>query len=616
LLAHYSAACGVNLIALLPLVYNFVYYVLCTFLLWSVLWDPEGIPVADVHDLPLDMAYLLDDPRAGSVTLSVKDSGAGLSPDQLANICSEGVQFNANKLQAGGGSGLGLFISKGLVEQHGGSMTVLSEGLEKGSTFLMELPLYQIPPAPVEIVRQKPTPNASRRNSLTDSSGRGTGTSKVVPCTGTPLLDGLGSSSGPVGSGAVTGMGTGAGTGTGTGTGGGIGVLYEEEDDSEGFRGDSGKSVQPGAPSPSFVPMAHARQKRVLVVDDAPSNRKLLMRILQAKGYLVDGAEDGQQAVDLYDSLVSQEETVDAIIMDYEMPVMDGPAATKVIRSRGCQCFIAGVTGNISPDDVAYFKKHGANTVLPKPLTIETFESLFKSYRPHHQHSSRRGHNHHAHGHGHGHGHHGGHGQQNTSTSSMLINSLIGRTSSTNSPQFVGSGSLRNSLSEDADQRFPFIEPPPIDSSGVSTPSITFTPAQSRYAPTAASTVSSPPTTGNTNDPWTTSAAAGAGAGSGAATRKAYTSSEDNNKSLFSGSSPAGSAYQMASSTVATARTAATAATSSSGSGSRSGSGSGSGSGPGVSEAATATDDPPTAHVRYDGAAGGRDNSLELHDVV
>ena len=45
--------------------------------------------------------------------VSVKDSGAGLSPANLLLLFGEGVQFNANGLQGGGGSGLGLFITKG-----------------------------------------------------------------------------------------------------------------------------------------------------------------------------------------------------------------------------------------------------------------------------------------------------------------------------------------------------------------------------------------------------------------------------------------------------------------------------------------------------------------------
>jgi signal transduction histidine kinase len=54
-------------------------------------------------------------------------TGAGLSPQQLLEIGAEGVQFNANQLQAGQGSGLGLFISKGICTQHGGTFQVTSQ---------------------------------------------------------------------------------------------------------------------------------------------------------------------------------------------------------------------------------------------------------------------------------------------------------------------------------------------------------------------------------------------------------------------------------------------------------------------------------------------------------
>ena len=51
--------------------------------------------------------------RWGALRLSVSDGGAGMTRDQLKHVCTEGVQFNANELQAGQGSGLGLFITKG-----------------------------------------------------------------------------------------------------------------------------------------------------------------------------------------------------------------------------------------------------------------------------------------------------------------------------------------------------------------------------------------------------------------------------------------------------------------------------------------------------------------------
>ena len=58
------------------------------------------------------------------VIITVKDSGAGLSESNVANLFKEGVQFNANKLQAGGGSGFGLYISKGIMDLHEGKFQI------------------------------------------------------------------------------------------------------------------------------------------------------------------------------------------------------------------------------------------------------------------------------------------------------------------------------------------------------------------------------------------------------------------------------------------------------------------------------------------------------------
>ena len=249
----------------------------------------------------MEQQSLLHDPRAGSVRISVTDSGAGLSPDQLAHICSEGVQFNANELQAGGGSGLGLYISKGLAEQHGGSLTVASEGLGKGATFTLELP-----------VRRSHFITVQHTNYSSDST------------------------------------------------------MCESASTDE---------TRPPEEPPVRRPL------NVLIVDDATSNRKLLMRILTAKGYACTGAEDGQQGIDVYQRLEAAGTHVDAIVMDFEMPVMNGPTATKAIRDLGCTCFIAGVTGNILPQDVDYFRAQGANTVIAKPLNIDVFESYLATHR-------------------------------------------------------------------------------------------------------------------------------------------------------------------------------------------------------------------------------------------
>lgn len=62
------------------------------------------------------------------------------------------------------------------------------------------------------------------------------------------------------------------------------------------------------------------------------------------------------------------------------MPVLNGPPATKQLRSLGCKCCIVGVTGNVMPDDIQDFLSHGANTVLAKPLSMLSLERTWEEY--------------------------------------------------------------------------------------------------------------------------------------------------------------------------------------------------------------------------------------------
>jgi len=80
---------------------------------FSAAWCAHGLHDARCLHVPTELKNL---PRVGSVCIYVQDTGVGLTPEQLAHIGAEGVQFDANKLQSGQGSGLGLYISKGLVE--------------------------------------------------------------------------------------------------------------------------------------------------------------------------------------------------------------------------------------------------------------------------------------------------------------------------------------------------------------------------------------------------------------------------------------------------------------------------------------------------------------------
>jgi len=257
-------------------------------------WLPGALADAKIDMTLEESEQWLINPRAGSVRVSVTDTGAGLSPEQLLEIGAEGVQFNANQLQAGQGSGLGLFISKGIAEQHGGTFEVTSKGLDCGATFSIELPLFQ------------------------------------------------------------------------------IAVNFREEDTNSTIaRICSSESLE-------FLPTS----RRILVVDDATSNRKLLLRILRTRNYLCEEAENGKVALDVYTAAVERGEPFDAILSDFEMPVMNGPDSVWEMRCMGCKCFIAGITGNVMQDDIDHFRKRGADSVLAKPLDTDVFESLFRNFKP------------------------------------------------------------------------------------------------------------------------------------------------------------------------------------------------------------------------------------------
>ena len=79
----------------------------------------------------------------GVIRISVRDVGAGISKANQEKLFKEIVQFNAKELQGGGGSGIGLWVSKKLMDAHGGRIGVESEGEGKGSTFFIELPVSQ-----------------------------------------------------------------------------------------------------------------------------------------------------------------------------------------------------------------------------------------------------------------------------------------------------------------------------------------------------------------------------------------------------------------------------------------------------------------------------------------
>lgn len=79
----------------------------------------------------------------GVIVCRVSDSGIGIASEHLERIFNAFDQGDSTITRRFGGLGLGLAISRALVEQHGGKLRATSEGLEKGTIFTLELPLYK-----------------------------------------------------------------------------------------------------------------------------------------------------------------------------------------------------------------------------------------------------------------------------------------------------------------------------------------------------------------------------------------------------------------------------------------------------------------------------------------
>lgn len=102
----------------------------------------------------------------------------------------------------------------------------------------------------------------------------------------------------------------------------------------------------------------------------------MLCRLLERNGHTCEAAVDGEQAVAAVSAtLTSSKNNIeerqppfDVILMDFEMPNLNGPEATAQIRALGYSGIVLGVTGNILKEDVDFFREKGANDVLSKPV--------------------------------------------------------------------------------------------------------------------------------------------------------------------------------------------------------------------------------------------------------
>jgi two-component system CheB/CheR fusion protein len=139
-------------------------------------------------------------------------------------------------------------------------------------------------------------------------------------------------------------------------------------------------SVKPG-PKPSgdhapLTPRVTLPQRplhcRILLAEDGPDNQRLIAHVLRKAGAEITVAQNGQRAVELVLAAEQAGNPFDIVLMDMQMPVMDGFEATTRLRSAGLVTPIIALTAHAMVDDRQRCLDAGCNAYVGKPLDVAT----------------------------------------------------------------------------------------------------------------------------------------------------------------------------------------------------------------------------------------------------
>ena len=122
--------------------------------------------------------------------------------------------------------------------------------------------------------------------------------------------------------------------------------------------------------------------KRILIVDDIEINREVVAGLLDGCGVLIEMASNGREALDAFGS--ADGHRFDLILMDMQMPVMDGCTATQEIRASGQadagSVPIVAMTANVMQEDVQRTREAGMNDYIAKPIEVEQLYRILEAY--------------------------------------------------------------------------------------------------------------------------------------------------------------------------------------------------------------------------------------------
>ena len=360
----------------------------------------NAVKFTDAGSVVLDAACPERGRGRAELHVRVVDTGIGLAEGHAETIFDSFTQADASTTRRFGGTGLGLTISKRLVGLMGGE--IWAEGVPgEGSTFHVRLSLAETAPPPPRSDLADATllvvedhdearravaevaagagyavhPEASADAALAWAEGGGRFDVAAIDLTlgegvARRLAERLRAQAGPGGCPVVLL----APVGSEAPPDGWFDTVLTKPVRASALEGaltclGTGASIAPPETSEELPPAFGGL--RVLLVEDHAVNQRVALGLLRQAGVEADLAEDGGGAVQAVAQAAGAGRPYDVVLMDVQMPVMDGLEATRCIREAipaGAQPWIVALTANAFASDAALCRDAGMDAVLAKPV--------------------------------------------------------------------------------------------------------------------------------------------------------------------------------------------------------------------------------------------------------
>lgn len=119
-----------------------------------------------------------------------------------------------------------------------------------------------------------------------------------------------------------------------------------------------------------------AEGMKILVTDDHPVNRKILVEFLKKFGATVYEAENGEAAI----KMIREHSEIQVVFMDIQMPVLSGIETTKILRKENFSGLIIACTANNDPENFKEYQRIGMNDILVKPFKRKNIENMLDKW--------------------------------------------------------------------------------------------------------------------------------------------------------------------------------------------------------------------------------------------